>query len=152
MSRRFIRYVASLAAIREHGTDPDFYRGPDFLRLPRTVAEPLRKWCGENLAAVTLGQEGPDDDPIEVYAVSLSRNTELSLLKTMLARVLVDLAAAAATATPVAEEVFARKSNAFFDTMRESAELRDFVLRVEANAIACRRAGTAADPAILIDA
>jgi len=145
-----MRYVQSVAEVRQSGTDTGFYMGPDFAPLPMAVAEPLRKWCGENLPSVTLGKEGPDDDPIEVYVLPLGKNTELAALKEMLGNVLAKVVAEVAASPP--NDVFARHSDTFFDTLRASADLRDFILRIEGNAAACGRAGTIRDPAILIEA
>lgn len=150
MSRRFMRYVRSVADVQKVGTDTDFYTGPEFVALPMAVTEPVRKWCGENLLSVTLGKEGPEDDPIEVYVLPLDKSTELAALKEKLGNVLAQVIADVAASPP--KDVFARNSDVFFDTLRASADVRDFVLRVEGDAAACRRAGTIRDPAILIEA
>ncbi|MDB5244000.1 MAG: hypothetical protein JWP57_4626 [Spirosoma sp.] len=149
MSGSFMRYVPSVAEIKKSGTDTAFYMGPDFVRLPREVKEPMREWCGANLSSVALGKEGPDDDPIEVYVIPLGKNTEVAQFKVMLSDVLTKLVAGVTT-SPL-EDVFGKNSDAFFDTLRACAELRDFVLRVEGQSAGRSRAGTIKDPAILIE-
>ena len=150
MSRRFMRYVRSVSYIRESGTDLDFYRGPDFVRLPKEVADPVRQWCGETLHSVALGKEGPEDDPIEVFVLPLGNNNEFAELKKILCIILMKITRSIVTPQP--EDFFASESNAYFDTYRNSAEIRDFVLRIEGEIDACKKADTIKDPAILIDA
>ena len=95
-----------------------------------------------------LGKEGLDD-PIEVYVLPLGKDADLAALKEMLGGALAKAVADAAGSPP--SDVFARSSDAFFDTLRVSANLRDFVLVVEGNSAACGRDSTATDPGILIE-
>ena len=145
-----MRYVQSAAKIQESGTSADFYMGLDFVALSIVVAKPVRKWCGANLSTTTIGKEGPDDDPIEVYLLALDKKNDFAGLKKMLATVLAEIVTAASASPP--KDVFARKGDVFFDTLRASADLRDFILRIEGEITARRRAGTIGDPAILIEA
>jgi hypothetical protein len=149
VSGAFMRYVQSVAKVQEDGTDADFYVGSDFVRLSRAVAKPLGKWCGENLSSTTIGKEGPNDDPLEVYLLTLSKKDDFAAMKKMLGNALAEIVTNALTSPP--KDVFARKSNEFFDTLRASADVRDFILRVEGEIAARHRAGTIGDSAILIE-
>jgi hypothetical protein len=150
VSRPFIRYVQSVAKVQESGTDAGFYMNQDFVPLSRALAKPVREWCGANLASTTIGKEGPDDDPIEVYLLALDKKDEFAALKKMLANVLAEIVANASASPP--KDVFAKKGDLFFDTLRNSADLRDFILRIEGEIAARNRAGTIGDPALLIEA
>ena len=145
-----MRYVQSVAKIRESGTDTDFYMGLDFIPLPTAVAKSVREWCVTNLSSTTLGKEGPDDDPIELYVLALGKESELAALKKMLGNVLAEVVADVTASPP--KDVFAKEGDTFFDTLRASAHLRDFILRVEGEIAARGRAGMIGDPAILIEA
>lgn len=145
-----MRYVQSVAKVQESGTDTDFYMGSDFVRLSKEVAKPLKVWCGANLSSTTIGREGPNDDPIEVYLLALSKTGDFAGLKKMLANVLAEIVTNALASPP--KDVFTKKGDTFFDTLRSSADLRDFILRIEGEMAARRRAGTMGDPAILIEA
>lgn len=143
-----MRYVPSVAKVKEDGTDESFYMGRDFVPLPTAIVESIRKWCGESLPSATLGKEGPDDDPIEVYVLALGKSSEFTALKKVLRNILAEVIVNIYACPP--KDVFARKNDAFFDTVRASAQLRDFILQVEGYIAASGRAGTIVDPAILI--
>ena len=129
----FIRRVVSLKALKQEGTDEDFFQGQDYALVPSSVVSVLTSWCRDASVANTAvpSKGATSDEPQEVYYVEFGtragRGEFKAMLKALAPALMVSVTDAVSALT--VKNLLTSKANSPFDELAAAATFRNALMR-----------------------
>ena len=145
----YIRRVVSLEALKQQGTDEQFFRGQDYAEAPSFACEALDPWCRRNAANMSLPSRGATtDEPHEIYYIALGTKNGRNESKAMMqALVPILLDTAKETMLELTRNNFlSPNTNKIFDNLAAIVTFRDTLVRFGVKP----SKSSAGDPAVVI--